>query len=132
MIRFDRFLWPGIAICLAGLVSTTAMGDSSIQSNHRVVYKIGQVTRHARKFVNQGITLTGYLLAQEEGYAIVSDEPRGKISAHDLPVSGAGLDRMRPMKKYVFEGNFLDHGFKAINGSRYHLELVAAPQEASP
>jgi len=75
------------------------------------------------------VIVEGYVLATEPGYVIFSDEPTGKITIHDLPVGGAGTDTMQPMKKYLIEGVFLDHGLKASNDSAYHLELVAPPSE---
>ncbi len=92
--------------------------------------KVGAVTRHADGFVGQHVVLRGYLLAREPGYILFSDEARGRISRYDLPVTGAGIERMAPMRKYVIEGEFLDHGLAAGNGSPYHLELSAPPREA--
>jgi hypothetical protein len=93
------------------------------------VHKVGAVTRHAGKFVGQHVLLSGYPLAREQGYILFSDEPRGRISRYDLPVVGAGVDKMRRTKRYLIEGEFLDHGLTASNGSRYHLELSAPPRE---
>jgi hypothetical protein len=91
------------------------------------VHKIGAVTWHPLKFIGQEITLSGYLLAREKGYAFFSDEPKGRVSAHDLPVSGPGLEALQFQKKYKIQGKFLDSGLTVSNGSTYHLELTAAP-----
>jgi len=97
-----------------------------------VALKVGAVTWHAAKFVGKDVVLKGYVLAKEPRYILFSDEPNGKISIHDLPVGGEGVDTMQPTKRYVIEGVFLDGGFAAANGSVYHLELTAAPVEATP
>ncbi len=96
------------------------------------MYKVGQVTWHAKRFVDREIVVSGYLLKRENGYVIVSDEDRGAISAHDLPVSGPGIDQMQSATKYVMKGKFLDRGLSASNGSPYHLELAAPPEPAKP
>ncbi len=116
------------AIFAAGLASI-GMGQPAAAA---VVHKVGQITWHARQFVDQDVTLTGYVLVQEKDYVLFSDEPKGRVSAHDLPVTGAGLDRMKPMTRYVIAGRFLDHGVKASNGNKYHLELSVPPEEAKP
>ena len=94
-----------------------------------VTHKVGEITWHPADFVDRDIVVTGYLLRREKDYVIFSDEPRGKVTAHDLPVSGPGLDQIQPTKKYVIEGKFLDHGLAAANGSRYHLELSGPPED---
>jgi hypothetical protein len=96
------------------------------------VLKVGAVTRHAAKFIGRDVVLKGYVLAKEPRYILFSDEPNGKTSAYDLPVSGEGAETMQPTKRYVIEGMFLDRGLVAANGSAYHLELTAAPFEATP
>jgi len=67
------------------------------------------------------------VLSVENGYVLFSDEPTGKVSAHDLPVTGPGIDAMQLSGKYQIEGVFLDHGLAAANGSPYHFELSAPP-----
>jgi hypothetical protein len=119
----NRFL----ALAMAALIAAQASA-----ANAPLIRKVGQVTRHARQFVDQDVMLIGYALAREKDYVLFSDEPRGKVSVHDLPVSGEALDQMQPMTKYLIEGRFLDHGLEASNGSRYHLELTAAPRTAKP
>jgi hypothetical protein len=119
-----------IRLLVLAMVSSVAAQASA--ANASLVHKVGQVTRHARQFVDQDVMLIGYVLAREKDYVLFSDEPRGKISVHDLPVSGEALDQLQPMTKYLIEGKFLDHGLEASNGSRYHLELTAAPRAAKP
>ena len=69
----------------------------------------------------------GYVLARENGYVLVSDEPGGRIGHFDVPVTGAGVADLKPRVRYVFEGQLLDHGLKAVNGDPVHLELSAPP-----
>ena len=95
-----------------------------------VTHRVGAVTRHARTFVGQQIRLIGYPLARGQGYVLFSDEPRGRISRFDLPVTGAGWETMRHGEKYLIEGELLDHGLVAGNGNPYHLELSRAPRQA--
>jgi len=95
-----------------------------------VVHAVGAVTRHASKFIGKDVAMRGYLLARRNGYILFSDEPGGRIGRYDLPVSGTGIDRIVPHKRYVIEGTFLDHGLKASNGNPDHLELTALPQPA--
>jgi hypothetical protein len=130
MIRPARFPHTAAMTVLALALVTGPGSDRVLAADRAAVHKIGAVTRHARQYVGQKVTLTGYLLARETGYVLFSDEPTGKISAHDLPVSGVGLDQLQPMMKYVIEGTFLDHGLQANNGNLYHLELTASPVEA--
>ena len=89
--------------------------------------KIGAVTWHPLKFVGKEVTLSGYMLSREKDYVIFSDEPTGRISSHDLPVSGPGTEALQSHKKYKIQGKFLDSGLVATNGNTYHLELTAAP-----
>jgi hypothetical protein len=96
------------------------------------VHNIGSVTWHPLKFIGQRITLSGYLLAREKGYVFFSDEPKGKVSVHDLPVTGPGLDALQFQKKYEIQGKFLDSGLTVSSGSTYHLELTAAPTLLEP
>jgi len=95
-------------------------------------HKIGAVTWHPLKFIGQEITLSGYLLAREKDYVFFSDEPKGKVSAHDLAVSGPGLEALQLQKKYKIQGKFLGGGLTVSSGSTYHLELTAAPTLLKP
>jgi hypothetical protein len=129
MAGYSYVVRSAMALWIAGLVTAVDLGRAAADA---AVHKVGEVTRHPRKFIDQGVVLTGYVLARESDYVLFSDEPTGRVSAHDLPVTGAGFDRMKPMKKYRIEGIFRDHGLKANNGSDYHLELTAEPGEAKP
>jgi len=97
-----------------------------------VVHKVGAVTWNARKYASQQVTVRGYVLAIEAGYVLFSDEPTGAISAHDLPVTGPGVDQMALRGKYTLQGRFVAGGLSASNGNPYHLELTAPPQPAAP
>lgn len=108
-----------VSLCI-GLSVTSAAGAE-------IVHKVGKVTWHALTYQGQSVALVGYVLASRDGYVFVSDEPTGAISAHDLPVTGAGYDKMEPRQKYLLHGTFMK-GVKYGNGSRYHLELTSPPQ----
>ena len=95
------------------------------------VHRVGAVTRHAGRFVGRHVRLSGYLLARKLGYILFSDEPQGRVSRYDLPVTGRGIEKMQRMKKYLIEGEFLDRGLTASNGNRYHLEMSARHKDAS-
>lgn len=114
------------ALVTAALI--TAQPAAAAATPHRV----GAVTWHAGKYVSQALVITGYVLEQGPGYVLLSDEPTGAISAHDLPVIGTGVDQMQLRKKYVVHGKFISGGFKAANGNPYHFELSAPPVAAKP
>lgn len=97
-----------------------------------VVHKVGAVTWNAGKYASQLVTVRGYVLALGVGYVLFSDEPTGAISAHDLPVSGPGVDQMVLKGKYTLQGRFVAGGLTASNGNPYHLELTAPPQASLP
>jgi hypothetical protein len=122
-------LGSAMAVWIAGLATAIDVDRSAADA---AAHKVGEVTWHPQKFVDREIALVGYVLVREKDYVLFSDEARGKVSAHDLPVTGAGLDGMVTLKKYLIKGRFLDHGFTAGNGSGYHLELTAPPEEAKP
>jgi hypothetical protein len=125
MQRFAAFL-SGLGVALI-VTAHSATADPK-----PIVHKVGAVTWHAKNFVDHYVTIVGYVLAKENDYVLLSDEAGGKISPHDLPVTGAGSDEMQPHRKYVVAGRFMDHGLTASNGSRYHLELNGAPGDAKP
>jgi hypothetical protein len=118
-----------ILATMAAAAGLAAFLASPATASGPTVHKVGAVTRHAAGFVGQHIVLSGYLLAREPGYILFSDEPRGRISRYDLPVTGAGTEKMRRMRRYLIEGAFLDHGLAARNGNPDHLELSAPPRE---
>ena len=124
--NYTPLRWLAVGMVAPGFF-TTAFA-ATVQPSQPAMYKVGQITWHAQRFVDRDVIVSGYLLKREKGYVIVSDEARGGITVHDLPVSGPGIDQMQPMAKYVMRGRFLDHGIDASNGNRYHLELSAAPE----
>ena len=128
-MKFSGKMLPLLAIAASTALAAVVLGSQAGQAAI-TIHKVGAVTWHPAKFVGTDLVLEGYVLASEPGYVLFSDEATGKISAHDLPVSGPGVTTMQTMKKYTIEGLFLDHGLKASNGSPYHLELSAAPSES--
>lgn len=75
------------------------------------------------------VTITGFLLRQEDGYAIISDEPGGKLGHFDLPVVGDGVAALLPKVRYDLQGLLLDQGLNAVNGDPVHLQLTAPVSE---
>ena len=116
-------------ICImAGLAAATPRAaDAGV-----AIHKVGKVTWHPARYVGHSIRLEGYVLVKEAGYVLFSDEATGKVSMHDLPVIGTGVEQMLQGEKYLLEGKFVHGGFKAMNASPYHLELSAPPQIAKP
>lgn len=91
------------------------------------VHKVGAVTWHAARYAGKEVTVQGYLLRQHKGYVLFSDEPGGKVSAHDLPVTGPGAEQIAAKRKYRLTGRFVKGGLAAANGNPFHLELTAPP-----
>ncbi len=115
-------------ICImAGLAAAASGADAAM-----TIHKVGKVTWHPARYVGHAIRLKGYVLVKKTGYVLFSDEATGKVSMHDLPVIGAGVEGMQRGGKYLLEGKFVHGGFKASNGSPYHLELTAPPVAARP
>ena len=77
------------ASAVGAAVLVVALG-SQAGGAANAVHKVGAVTWHAAKFVGKDVVLEGYVLAKEPGYVLFSDEATGKITAHDLPVTGPG------------------------------------------
>jgi len=121
--------WFRLTTAVIGVVAVAAVFANDRVRAETAVHKVGEVSWHAQTLIGQDVTIVGYVLAVEKDYVFVSDERTGKISAHDLPVTGIGIDQLRPAVKYVLQGKLLDRGLKARNGSPYHLELTAPPQE---
>ncbi len=92
------------------------------------LYTVGKVTWHAKNFVSKHIRVKGYLIKKETGYLIFSDESSGKLTSHDLPVIGKGIEIVKPAKKYILEGTFVYQGLNASNHNPYHLKLSRSPQ----
>ena len=113
---------------VVGLVATISASTTPANAaTHNISHRVGEITWHAAKFASQRVTVTGFVLARGDGYILLSDEPRGKISSHDLPVVGTGVDKLQLTKKYTLEGRFLSVDQAASNGSLYRLALTAAP-----
>lgn len=110
------------AAALAALPATAAT----------VIHKIGKVTWHAEKYAGQTLEMTGFLLKRGDGYVLFSDEAGGKISAHDLPVTGPGLRNLKMGVRYYLHGRFVKGGLAASNGNPYHLVLAEAPSTSKP
>ena len=121
---FLRVVMVTVAV-FAGAAAGTAEGAGA-----PIVYKIGAVTWHAARFINQDLVLMGYVLSRGDGYVLFSDEPGGSVSAHDLPVAGAGLDVLLPKVKYILRGHFERSGLPASNGNLYRLVLSSLPQKS--
>lgn len=105
------------------MVSPTSLAVTSTLPLHTV----GQVTRHADQFIGKRVRLQGYLLQQNNGYILFSDEPTGIVGRYDLPVRGAGVETMQPGKKYELQGVFLGYGLVSSNHNPNHLELELSP-----
>lgn len=88
------------------------------------VLTIGQVSRHPQNYLNQSVMVSGYVLAQQNGYAIFSDENGGQIGVYDLPVTGAGINNLVLRQKYTLQGILKYQGLIASNHNSYHLELT--------
>jgi hypothetical protein len=88
------------------------------------ILSIGEVSRHTQNYVDKSVTMTGYVLEQQNGYAIFSDESGGKIGAYDLPVSGSGVGGLALKQKYTLQGILKYQGLSASNHNPYHLELT--------
>jgi len=123
--RLDVAARLSLALLLAGI----ALPGVANAANVPIAHKIGSVTWHAARFVNQDLALSGYLLLRADGYVLFSDEPSGAISAHDLPVTGHGIDTVVPNVRYIISGHFVHGGLVASNGNPYHLELTAVPTQ---
>ncbi len=105
--------------------TTVSIAQSAPPQKDLPLHTVGQVTRHAKNFVNQTVQMQGYLLKKEKGYLIFSDEPTGAISSYDLPVAGAGISVIQFKHKYILEGRFMYGGLSSSNHNLYHLELVS-------
>ena len=69
MVARSGLVWLAAGICAA---LASAAGSDRVSAD-AVVHKVGQITWHAKKFVDQDVTLVGYVLAREQfaGKAIV-------------------------------------------------------------
>ena len=125
---FRRMYMAALVSQAVALVAVASAG-AAIAASPPTVHKIGAVTWHAAKFVNQDLVLSGYLLLRADGYVLFSDEPGGRVSQHDLPVTGAGIELVQPKIRYAIRGHFVHGGLVASNGNPYHLELSAVPEQ---
>lgn len=131
MIAPVRLCLTALATCVLG--ASTLPGTAASPATPVVItHKVGAVTWHAKAYAAQIVRVRGYVLALADGYLLFSDEPTGAISAHDLPVTGPGIEKMLLKGKYVLEGRFVAGGLTASNGNPYHLELTSPPQEITP
>ncbi len=89
---------------------------------------IGSISRHPQNYLNQTVTVAGYVLKQQNGYAIFSDEATGPIGQYDLPVIGTNINGLTMKQKYVLTGILKYQGLTSSNGNPYHLELTALPE----
>lgn len=92
------------------------------------IQTVGSVTRHSAKYIGKNVHLRGYVLKQENGYIIFSDELNGTISNFDLPVTGAGIETMQNKQSYIIEGVYLGKGLIASNKNPNHLLLTKIPE----
>ena len=119
-----------VALALWSLDTSLALADTAATApTAPVIYKVGQVTRHAQKFEGKQLQIQGYRLAPGTDYVLVSDEPSGAIGSHDLPVTGPGIAGMKANVKYLLVGTFIKGGLVASNGNPDHFELATAPTE---
>lgn len=114
---------PGVG---AGQLNTPD-GVDIIKSDHithpQAPMTVGQVSRHPANYVNQSVTISGYVLKNYNSYVIVSDESSGTIGLHDLPITGSGIMSLLPKTKYIFTGVLKYQGLSSSNNNNYHLEL---------
>lgn len=97
------------------------------QSQNTTPSMIGSVSRHPQNYVGQTVTVSGYVLEQQNGYAIFSDESSGSIGQYDLPVTGTSVANLVKNQKYILQGVLKSQGLSAINKNPYHLELTSLP-----
>src|SRR5665213_3199642 len=113
MLRFSTLATMTTLLCLGEFAVPTVASATTV---HPIVHKVGAVTWNPKKYLSKPVSVRGYVLALGDGYVLFSDEATGAISAHDLPVTGAGIETMVLKGKYTLEGNFVAGGLKASNG----------------
>ncbi|MDR3642840.1 MAG: hypothetical protein P4L74_04410 [Candidatus Doudnabacteria bacterium] len=89
---------------------------------------VGAVSRHAGNYLGQTVTITGYVLEQQNGYSIISDESAGAVGPYDLPVTGQNIAGLAARQKYTFRGIIKNQGLNSSNNNIYHLELLVPAQ----
>ena len=112
-----------------GLLALLAATVMPAHAASTPIHKVGAVTWHAKKYSDQVVTVVGFVLVRDGSGVLFLDEPTGNISIHDLPVTGPGVDQLKPAMKYVLQGRFISDGSKGSNGNPYHLVLSAPPQQ---
>ncbi len=91
------------------------------------IYTVGEVTWHATHYLNQNITVVGFLLKKGIGYDIVSDEATGTITSHDLSIIGTGITNLQLKQKYILHGTFMN-GRPSNSHTLYTLEVSQISQ----
>jgi len=129
MLRSSTLAPTTLLLCLGGFAFPAIASAATVPP---IVHKVGAVTWNAKKYLSKPVSVRGYVLALGDGYVLFSDEATGAISAHDLPVTGAGIETMVLKGKYTLEGYFVVGGLKASNGNPNHLELTAPPMSSTP
>lgn len=86
-------------------------------------FTVGYITSHSSELVGTVMKVDGYMLKQENGYLMFSDESSGNISSGDLPVLTSGTDSFAPNQKYQLIGELINGGIDAINKNTYHFEF---------
>jgi hypothetical protein len=113
-----------------GLLTLIAATVMPAHAASTPIHKVGALTWHAKKYSDQVVTVVGFVLVRDGSGVLFSDEPTGKVSMHDLPVTGPGVDQLRLAMKYVLQGRFVRDSSNGSNGNPYHLVLMAPPQQA--
>lgn len=117
-----------VATPSSNIIATKPEAVSVSQTKYVSLKTMGSATRHPDGFIGKNIKVSGYLLKQEKGYGIFSDEINGTVGYYDLPISGSGVDATKTKQKYNFQGKFVRQSIKSSNGSPFLLELSAPPQ----
>lgn len=87
------------------------------------VHTVGEITWHAKNYLNKYVRVRGYFLKKGVGYDIFSDEVAGNISPHDLSVTGADIARMQLQQQYSLEGIFIVNELPGTNRTLYALDV---------
>lgn len=113
------------------MAMVTVVGTTIAAGAAGPVHRIGAVTWHPKRYAGKILDLVGYPLVRHDGYVLFSDEAQGAVSAHDLPVTGNDLGKLKLHRRYRIQGKFIHGGLKASNGNPYHLQLTTLPKPAS-
>ena len=85
-------------------------------------HTVGEITWHAKKYLDKNVRVEGYLLRREGSYGIFSDEMFGAMTPHDLSVVGVGIEHLRLKQKYTLEGLFVASVPSSTSRTLYRLE----------